>query len=401
MDTSPSLRTDPSAAETRRWERILDQLNPESLTDALLPLVAQVEGYENPPIPHREIRRTAVLSFVAIIEALRSTALTSAAAVANEIGISRARAGVELSSLMTAMRLDFVVLWNALTAIAREDEAGLIVRHTGTVLVIIDEWVSRAQHSYFDEARRMADEATSLCRSMVATLFQETPVARNRIIEIAQQLTLDVDAPLSVLAAWDRDITPLRAWEAELRQSGTVVHTHQFDAALVVFTPTDLSDRRRWGSTRLQSLRAGLVFTVGGLEELPHAARLARDLAALFELEETGPMTWSRGWNRLIVRRLHNEGIPVIADVQEALASCSDSKRQRLVEAVDSYFSTGNIGDTAADLFCHRNTISKRLSDFRSLTGVDPTVPKEAARLVVGWNSQILAKQSQGPARRR
>ncbi|MGO3280856.1 MAG: helix-turn-helix domain-containing protein, partial [Brevibacterium aurantiacum] len=39
----------------------------------------------------------------------------------------------------------------------------------------------------------------------------------------------------------------------------------------------------------------------------------------------------------------------------------------------------------AAELFCHRNTVANRLRRFADLTGVDPMIPAEAARLVVGW----------------
>ncbi len=49
------------------------------------------------------------------------------------------------------------------------------------------------------------------------------------------------------------------------------------------------------------------------------------------------------------------------------------------------FLSTGNITTTAEPLFCHRNTILNRLNRFQDLTGIDLTVPSQAARLVVAW----------------
>jgi DNA-binding PucR family transcriptional regulator len=43
------------------------------------------------------------------------------------------------------------------------------------------------------------------------------------------------------------------------------------------------------------------------------------------------------------------------------------------------------VSESAAELFCHRNTLTNRLRRFADLTGIDPTVPEQSARLVVGW----------------
>jgi DNA-binding PucR family transcriptional regulator len=68
------------------------------------------------------------------------------------------------------------------------------------------------------------------------------------------------------------------------------------------------------------------------------------------------------------------------------LAKCSATERRRLTESARAYLRTGSISTAAEELFCHRNTLMNRLKRFAELTGVDPTIPEQAAQLVVGWS---------------
>ena len=122
-----------------------------------------------------------------------------------------------------------------------------------------------------------------------------------------------------------------------------------------------------------------------GIGTLRRSALTARDLAEVIAADETSAMTWRSGWARLAARSLNAAGNPILADVESALSACLPVERERLVEAVQVYLASGSIGASAGQLFCHRNTVANRLRRFAELTGVDPMIPAEAARLVVGW----------------
>ncbi|SMX68879.1 PucR C-terminal helix-turn-helix domain-containing protein [Brevibacterium aurantiacum] len=122
-----------------------------------------------------------------------------------------------------------------------------------------------------------------------------------------------------------------------------------------------------------------------GIGSLRRSALTARDLAQLLTADEVGAMTWERGWARLAAQALNAAGNSIVTDVERALAVCGAAERERLVEAVHTYLRSGSIAESAAELFCHRNTVANRLRRFADLTGVDPMIPAEAARLVVGW----------------
>lgn len=384
---APPLSAVPDPGDRRRWLELLDRLDPDALTDTFLSFVSAVAGYDPAPIPRSEMHRTARISFVTLIEGLRAGGFDGPIGIATDVGVSRARAGVPLPSLMTAIRHDFTVLWEALTRVAEAADAELIVRHTGIVLRTVDEYVGQTQRAYVAESERMREERASVRQGLIASLFQEPLPAAAQVERIAGELGLPAHAPLVVLAAIGDDIAPMRVAISEVERAGGRVFTHHLGDTLIAFSRRAAlpGSRLEELGKRLLDLRIGAVTAPAGLGDLHRAASTARELAQLFAPGEDGAMTWSRGWARLAARHLLEAGQPVLADVEAALAGCGDAERVRLEEAVRSYLRTGSIGESAAVLFCHRNTLANRLRRFAELTGVDPTVPEEAARLVVGW----------------
>lgn len=385
--TPRALRGTPAPGDRERWLQLVDGLDVDELTDTFISIVGTVPGYDPPPVPHSEIRRTGRLSFIALVNGLRDGGLSADIAVANDVGISRARAGVPITSLMTAIRADFTVLWEGLTRVARAEDAELIVRHTGIVLRTVDEYAGQTQQAYMGELQRMREQEASERRGLIATLFQGPSPSNEHLMMIATSLDLPLEAPLTVATAVNDDIAPLRVSVAELERAGAVVYTHHLGDTFVAFTRTiDLPGTRLSELlTALVTLRIGLTAAPKGLASVREASRIARELAHAFYPGETGAMTWARGWARLAANHLLAAGSPIMSDVHDALDTCGPAEQMRLEEAVRSYLRTGSVTDSAAELFCHRNTLTNRLRRFAELTGVDPTVPEQAARLVVGW----------------
>lgn len=386
-DPSRPLSDTPQPDDRGRWLELLDRLDLDQLTETFLGLVGSVPGYDPPPIPRSELRRTGRLSFKALVDGLRAGGFDDAITIAADVGVSRARAGIPITSLMTAIRHDFTVLWEALTRVAEADDAELLVRHTGIVLRTVDEYVGQTQRAYVAERERMREEEASVRQGLIASLFQEPQPAGPHLHSIAHELGIPPEAPLVVLAATDRDIAPLRVAISEIERAGGRVHTHHLGDTLVAFArQLDLPGSRLEELGRqLLELRVGVVIAATGIAELRRSATTASELAHLFAPDEEGAMTWSRGWARLAARSLLVSGRPILADVQPALERCGEAERTRLEEAVRSYLRTGSVSESAAELFCHRNTLTNRLRRFADLTGIDPTVPEQSARLVVGW----------------
>lgn len=391
------LRDRPEPGDERRWLELLDALDLDELTERFMTRVVTVSGYDPAPIPVSELRRTGRLSFSTLIEGLRAGGFDGPVAVSTEVGVSRARAGIPLEALMTAIRHDFNVLWEVLTRVANQEDAELVIRHTGIVLSTVDEYVSQVQQAYTAERTRMRAEEDSVHAGLIASLFDDPDPTAERLSRIATGLGLDVDSPLLVIAATGDNVRALRVIISDHVRAGGTMFTHHLGEVLIAFTQVPggaghASTPIGGGAGHTTAALAGKIAEarVGyvraeGISTLRRSALTARDLADVIAADETSAMTWRSGWARLAARSLNAAGNPILADVESALAACGPVERERLIEAVQVYLASGSIGASAAQLFCHRNTVANRLRRFADLTGVDPMIPAEAARLVVGW----------------
>ena len=380
------LRDQPLPGDRKRWIELLEALDLDELTDRFMSRVVSVSGYDPAPIPVSELKRTGLLSFRSLVEGLRAGGFEGQVAISTEVGVSRARAGIPLEALMTAIRHDFNVLWEALTRVATQDDAELVIRHTGIVLSTVDDYVSQVQQAYVAEQQRMREEQSSVRQGLIAGLFQDLHPTDERLATIASGLGIDPDGPLLVVAATGEDTPALRVLVSDHERAGGTMFTHHLGDVLIAFTrSSELAGSRLAAiERRLGEARVGLVEATG-IASLRRSALTASDLAQLLTADEVGAMTWERGWARLAARALNAAGNSIVTDVERALAVCGVAERERLVEAVRTYLRTGSIGTSAGELFCHRNTVANRLRRFAELTGVDPMIPAEAARLVVGW----------------
>ncbi|MGO2037547.1 MAG: helix-turn-helix domain-containing protein [Brevibacterium sp.] len=404
------LRDQPLPGDHVRWVQLLDALELDQLTERFMSRVVRVPGYDPAPIPVSELRRTGLLSFQTLVEGLRAGGFDGSVAVSTEVGVTRARAGIPLEALMTAIRHDFNVLWEALTRVATQEDAELVIRHTGIVLSTVDDYVSQVQQAYVAERQRMREEESSVRQGLIAELFDERDPTDERLAGIASALGLDPSDRLLVAAARGEDTPALRVLISDHERAGGTMFTHHLGEVLIAFTrsaePTGTRStagvRPGTGASsgpgpgpglgpgpnvvgrRFAEARVGLV-DAPDFASLRRSALTARDLAQLLTADEAGAMTWERGWARLAAQSLNAAGNSIVTDVERSLAVCGGAERERLVEAVQTYLRSGSIGVSAAELYCHRNTVANRLRRFAELTGVYPTIPAEAARLVVGW----------------
>ncbi|GAA5157733.1 helix-turn-helix domain-containing protein [Pseudonocardia eucalypti] len=326
------------------------------------------------------------------------------------IGRDRARRGVPLNDLLTAVRLDFRVLWAALRERAAPADEPLLVARVESVWQAVEEYTTQIQLAYQAEAALLARERQGERTMLVAALLSSADPSPEQIATVAVALGVDTRDSLLVAAARNdpgEGGRRLRQAADRLGADGRPVHVQSTGPHSVLLA--------RWEGgvgAPVRAALAGVPCGVGpiarGLAALPRCARLACEIVDLFGDPEPdpgaaaggepgrdgrpgldgrvgldGPVELADSWVPLAAARLADARGDLVDSVLGGLAEISDSERARLLETVRHYAARGVIGEVATRMYCHRNTVLNRLRRFADLTAHDPTVPAEAATILL------------------
>ncbi len=375
----------------------------EELVELFVTRVQEIPEYADNRVSLPELRNTARETFRRLIDGLRDEKFRhsnshgsqdSLARFASELGAKRARAGISPEALISAVRLDFSILWADLLQIADAEDAVLLTSHVDQVWRVVDEFATQTHSSYSSERVRMAQEESNIRREFIARLFSKSELSADTISQAAAALVTDPEARFSIVAASGDAASKLRtiATQGGWLQPSQRLYVHEFGGSTYVFWALPRAQGAGSGGAgpayipaAITGIPCGYVEGFSGLRSLPSAARTAERLALLLHPADRGPLTAAAAWARLAKQQLQDAGLDLWADLESALSECRDGERERLTETVRNFLHTGNITTTAQELFCHRNTILNRLNRFQELTGIDLAVPAQAARLVVAW----------------
>jgi len=392
-----------SPGDEFRWTELVDQLEGrlDILAQAFTARVRQIPEYGDSQVTVPEIRDTARETFRRLIHGLRGgpqdRAWGGLLDFASDLGSKRARAGIPPDSLTSAVRLDFSILWADLLEIAAPEDAGLLASRVDQVWRVVDEFATRTHMSYLTERVRMAQEESSIQREFIARLFNQSTPSAETSSQVGSALGVAPEGRCGLVAASGEAGARLRAVATQFGsgQRRTRIFLHESGGntylfwPLLVWPPPPGRAKEARTAPQLPPLLAdipcGYVPEVQGLRGLPAAARTAESLAALLRPGDAGPLSADAAWPRLAQQNLQDAGLDLAAQLEVALEECRGGERERLRETVQHYLSTGNVTETAEQLFCHRNTILNRLNRFQELTGIDLAIPAQAARLVVAW----------------
>ena len=384
-------------AVSRRWSELVELLHDkvDTLAGKFITQVREIPEYRESTVDTDEIMLTARETFHRLVNALRSGGSRPGGELDGEfsaaLGAKRARSGIPAEALISAVRLDFTILWAELLAIADPADAPMLTSRVDQVWRVVDEFAARTNASYLNERVRMAQEESSIQSEFIARLFTVVNPSAETAAQVAEALGVSVDARFGLVAASGSAAALLRTAQgkAATRRNPSLFLRESGDMAYV-FWPVPAS---RAGDDKAVIFTVPQVFAdipcgvaeANGLRGLPKAARTASSLAALLQPADTGPLSANQAWPRLAKRQLAESGLDLVEEIDAALEPCRGAERERLTEAARYFLQSGSVALTAEGLFCHRNTVLNRLNRFQELTGIDLTVPNQVARLVVAW----------------
>lgn len=391
--------------EDARWTELVEGLQErlDDMVSLFLNRVAEIPEYADDRVSFEEMRDTARETFYRLVDGLREEehqhpgrngGKNTLVQFAGELGARRARAGISSEALISAVRLDFSILWAELLSVADQSDAVLLTSRVDRVWRVVDEFATRTHSGYGAERVRMAQEESNIRREFVSRLFSKTDLSAETISQAGAALATDPESTFSIVAASGEAASTLRSvastggWNPPSHR----LFIHEFGGSTYVFwaLPQTAGIKRPhqgqpYRPAAIARIPCGIVEGFAGFRGLPAAARTAERLALLLKPRDRGPLTTAEAWARLAKQQLRDAGLDPWTDLSDALQQCRAGEQERLEETVRHYLTTGNISTTSEQLFCHRNTILNRLSRFQTLTGINLDVPQQAARLVVAW----------------
>ncbi|MGE2730771.1 PucR family transcriptional regulator [Mycolicibacterium vaccae] len=359
----------------------------DDIAAAYVRQVRTLTGYADSIVDDDDLHRTARTTLRLLFEMIQGEdRLAELQEYSERIGRRRALQQVPLESLLRAVRMDFPFIWEALSAHTDGGAAALSEAVTW-IWSAVERHTTNVQAGYLDEISRVNAELELERTFLLRQLLSEDTSDPQLHSQAAAALGLPADS--SYLVAVSGELHP--------NEFGRLVRSCSPDAVLLrlegvefaILVADALSPQAQ---AQLLTIPAGVSVPADGLSEVAGMWRLARELSAWAEPGRAA--TLERHWDKIAAHRLGAIGAAFARRTLAPVSALPPRDRQALTDTLSIYLDTGSIAETAARLYCHRNTVINRLARITSSTGLDPAVPRDAGALRL-----LLAVDAAGRAR--
>lgn len=368
------------AAETEAewWDRTLALVSEDLDTlvdDFASRLRALGSGYRH--VPEVDIQRTARGTLTLLIARLSGAPIDAEAEeLPRRLGIRRARQGIDRDLLLEAIRLDYRVLWAGLARAVHPEQANLLLQRAEEVLSSVEQYINDVQVAFLNERDILEQDSRAIeTRAFARLLAAERPAEVAE--ETARIFGVPVAADYEVVLVGAEASGRAREAAAPAQRTRRRFLTWDFDDGVLFVRATELTD----AGHPLDGIPGVRLDGVAGIAGVPAASRVAHRLLPF--ASGPGLQHEEELWAPVAAAMLG----PVLPGLSPAalrgLDALPPDERERCLATVSRYFGSGSVKLTAEALFVHRNTVVNRLRVFRELTGLDPTVPRDAARAII------------------
>lgn len=358
---------------------------PELAEEAVQETLAAEPSYRA-RVPRGEFRARAAEGFAVLLHGIEGRPAGAAARQVEErIARERAEQGIPLDALIRTWHRDFRIIWRAIVAEADE--------HAPELLPELARSVERVWASVEDSTARVA----------AGYLRSETAIAREQ--HLRRQFVLDgllggdvsadpgeaaavlglpgapyvvlaavgAEEPLAVESELQRILTPLSidwAWRYEWPELHGVVALQR-----VAGSTHDLFEEARGVRIGLSAVYDDLGATGAHLQQARIALQTLRGRTgiALFDDHLLEALVLQ---DPQIALRLARQTLRGILDLPQG-------QRDRLLHTLEVHLASSSVEESAARLFCHRNTLRYRLRQIEQLTGRSSRNPRDLAELAL------------------
>ncbi|WP_405987953.1 PucR family transcriptional regulator [Streptomyces sp. NBC_00986] len=390
---SPSALPPPDPHVVALARQCLEEI--DSLVDEWAEYVGPLRASYSELVSPQEFRDSAWQAFEVLLRTVaRLPVPEHIAGVSERVGEQRARQGVPLDALLQAARVDFRVVWAALVRRAGDEGRAQLVNSAYYVWEAVEHHVTGIMTAYqrtvLEMGRRTEDER----RLWFSRLLDSDGRNPTVVQDAARALGFQVSGRFLCAVTPGGGEASLRGVANALRGLGAPLQQQAVASDMVLVVQLSPRLTREALLAQLRGTPCGVSSEVSGLTEVPRAVTLATATARVLPPDAGEPHCLEDSWLDVLVHRAGDLGRDLAADVLGGLhAGAPPAEVDRLLETVQTHLSgSGSVADTAAALYCHRNTIQQRLNRFAELTGRDPRRPEDAALVVLALSANRLRR---------
>lgn len=366
------------------WAGVLEELllDVDSLVDQFMQILAPDPAYGKSSISLSELRAVDREIFVALIQFLGDPVANreQLRQLAADLGTRRAIDGIPLDTLVTAIRLDFNILWSALSNPKYGLPPEIQVVHGQRVWEAVEIYTAQV-HMHYSESLRAQDllDRETVLRNL-ALLFGESAPGQADLARIAGTLRVEENANFRLVAVNRADLptilkrlaprVPKRLFGLELAHQAVVL----WETKAPVWQDLAVEE-----SLAVSVVPCAVAPIARGVSELRDAAVIAREVLSDLPSGLVGAYTPMDRWRTIAHHRMALVGCDPRTMIERRLEQVPAADRDRLIQTARIYLRTGSLSVTAEQEYCHRNTVINRLDSFAKLTGVDLRQPSGAA----------------------
>ncbi|NLU71974.1 PucR family transcriptional regulator [Streptomyces sp. HNM0575] len=354
--------------------------------EAVQPLRDTYEG----AVPDDDFRESALQAFELLLRTVAELPVPAElAGISERIGERRARQGVPLDSLLSAARLDFRVVWDALVERADDEDKVRLVASAYHVWEAVEAHVTGIMTAYQRTVLEMGRQREDERRLWFDRLLESGGHNPTVVRDVGLALGF-VPSGRFLCAAALPGPGPgggLHGAAAALRSAGATLQRQTLSSASLLVVQLAPRVTEETVLDRLDGVPCGVSPLADGLAGVPRAVELATATVRVLPEDADGPLRLADAWLDVLVNRAGHFAAHLTDDVLGGLydgegGAVPAAEKERLLHTVRVHLAgNGSIAETARALYCHRNTVQQRFTRFCELTGRDVRRPGDAALL--------------------
>ncbi|MFF2206088.1 PucR family transcriptional regulator [Streptomyces sp. NPDC058145] len=382
--------------------RLVDVLLPgiDRFADLLTDRITEGEDAygDHGHVTHDQLRTSCADNLHSMITQLGRDALDLR--VPRDTGRFKAEHGVPLSAVTHAYRVAGRFMWECILNEAGDTVTKEMPHVAAAVWSVSDTFTDAVAVAYRETMSERAHRDRQVKSLLLAALLDGRLDEGTHLWECADALRLPQRGVFAVVSAETAavgrpaDEDALHDLEGALRALGVwSVWRQEGDAQvglLSLRSPGSLA--QAVDLLRGRSIgRAGVSTLFHGLEQVPGAFRQARLACACVEPGAREVASYGDSPVRLMVVSAPDSAQHAVRQVLRPVLELPQHERELLLETLSRWFASGGSAtETAARMYCHRNTVTYRLRRVQELTGRSPTDPVGASEIHLALEAHRL-----------